>query len=157
MYGKALLVVLATFAASSAFAAQEKSKLPLQEGIPYPEQRDRIQADLRGGETYAEITAENRSAVVAALGRIDKKLEGGTAAALSEIDKLAVFNDQELVNSLLVQAREDSRLICRRERPVGSNRPQNICISVAQRREARDNSQDLMRNQVPSRSPDTGM
>ncbi len=153
MYGKALLVVLAMFSVSSAYAAQEKSKMPLQEGIPFAEQRDRIRTDLRGGETYAEITAEDRSAVLAALERIDQKLVNKAGSVLSETDKLAVFNDQELVNSLLVRAREDSRLICRRERPVGSNRPQNICISVAQRREARENARDLMHNQVSSQAP----
>jgi len=141
------------FSVSSAYAAQEKSKMPLQEGIPFAEQRDRIRTDLRGGETYAEITAEDRSAVLAALERIDQKLVNKAGSVLSETDKLAVFNDQELVNSLLVRAREDSRLICRRERPVGSNRPQNICISVAQRREARENARDLMHNQVSSQAP----
>jgi len=155
MYGKALLVVLAMFSVSSAYAGQEKSKMPLQEGVPFSEQGDRIRADLREGETYAEITAEDRSAVLAALERIDQKLMNRTGPVLSESDKLAVFNDQELVNSLLVRAREDSRLICRRERPVGSNRPQNICISVAQRREARENARDLMHNQVPSQVPIT--
>ena len=155
MYGNALLVVLAMFSVSSAYAGQEKSKMPLQEGVPFSEQRDRIRADLRGGETYAEITAEDRSAVLAALERIDQKLMNKTGPVLSESDKLVVFNDQELVNSLLVRAREDSRLICRRERPVGSNRPQNICISVAQRREARENARDLMHNQVPSQAPIT--
>jgi len=155
MYGNALLVVLAMFSVSSAYAGQEKSKMPLQEGVPFSEQRDRIRADLRGGETYAEITAEDRSAVLAALERIDQKLMNKTGPVLSESDKLVVFNDQELVNSLLVRAREDSRLICRRERPVGSNRPQNICISVAQRREARENARDLMHNQVPSQVPIT--
>ncbi len=155
MYGKALLVVLAMFSVSSAYGGQEKSKMPLQEGVPFSEQRDRIRADLREGETYAEITAEDRSAVLAALERIDQKLMNRTGPVLSESDKLAVFNDQELVNSLLVRAREDSRLICRRERPVGSNRPQNICISVAQRREARENARDLMHNQVPSQVPIT--
>lgn len=153
MYGKTLLVVLAMFSVSSAYAGKEKSKMPLQEGVPFSEQRDRIRADLREGETYAEITAEDRSAVLAALERIDQKLMNRTGSVLSESDKLAVFNDQELVNSLLVRAREDSRLICRRERPVGSNRPQNICISVAQRREARENARDLMHNQVSSQAP----
>lgn len=153
MYGKALLVVLAMFPVSSAYAAKEKTPLPLQEGVSFTEQRDRIQADLRKGETYAEITTEDRKTVMAALERIDQRLMGKEGLTLSEVDKLAVFNDQELVNSLLVRAREDSRLICRRERIVGSNRPQNICISVAQRREARENGQDVLRNQFRSQEP----
>ncbi|OZB54132.1 MAG: hypothetical protein B7X38_01295 [Stenotrophomonas sp. 14-69-23] len=116
------------------------------EGKPYAEQRLRIMNDLQGGEVYSEISAENRMRVVDALGRIDALLGKGGHASLPDKDKIEVFNDQDLVNTLLTQAREDSRLVCRRERPVGSNRPQNICITVAARRQARENGADTLRD-----------
>ena len=84
--------------------------------------------------------------VVDALGRIDALLGKGGHASLPDKDKIEVFNDQDLINTLLTQAREDSRLVCRRERPVGSNRPQNICITVAARRQARENGADALRD-----------
>ncbi|MCH1908532.1 hypothetical protein MKP15_07045 [Stenotrophomonas sp. Y6] len=139
------LAALLVFPAMSAMAAPVAEK-PLMEGKPYAEQRLRIMSDLQGGEVYSEISAENRARVVDALGRIDALLGTGGHANLPEKDKIAVFNDQDLVNTLLTQAREDSRLVCRRERPVGSNRPQNICITVAARRQARENGADALRD-----------
>lgn len=145
MNRKLLFAALIVFPVMSAIAAPATEK-PLTEGKPYAEQRQRIMSDLQGGEVYSEISAENRGRVVDALGRIDRLLGDDGHTNLPDKDKIAVFNDQDLVNTLLTQAREDSRLICRRERPVGSNRPQNICITVAARREARDNGADALRN-----------
>lgn len=140
-----LAVALLVSPAMSAMAAPAAKSRPLQEGAPYVEQRQRIVGDLQKGDVYSEITAEDRASVLAALARIDAKLANGERANLSEVDKVAVFNDQELVNTVLTQAREDSRLICRRERVIGSNMPQNVCITAAERRRARDNSADAMR------------
>jgi hypothetical protein len=144
---RALLVVafLATPAISVMAAPATKHK-PLQEGAPYTEQRQHIVDDLQKGDVYSEIKAEDQARVLAALARIDAKLINGERANLSEADKLAVFNDQELVNTVLTQAREDSRLICKRERVVGSNMPQRVCITVAERRRARENSTDALRS-----------
>ncbi|MBN8802241.1 MAG: hypothetical protein ABS96_24985 [Lysobacteraceae bacterium SCN 69-123] len=140
-----LFAALIAFPVMSAIAAPVAEK-PLMEGKPYAEQRLRIMNDLQGGEVYSEISAENRMRVVDALGRIDALLGKGGHASLPDKDKIEVFNDQDLVNTLLTQAREDSRLVCRRERPVGSNRPQNICITVAARRQARENGADTLRD-----------
>ena len=140
-----LFAALIAFPVMSAIAAPVVEK-PLMEGKPYAEQRLRIMNDLQGGEVYSEISAENRMRVVDALGRIDALLGKGGHASLPDKDKIEVFNDQDLINTLLTQAREDSRLVCRRERPVGSNRPQNICITVAARRQARENGADTLRD-----------
>lgn len=132
--------------------AASQAGFPLQEGKPFQEQRARILADIGKGEVYSEINQEARTSVVAALDRINGVYRDRPVAELAEAEKLAIFNDQELVNSLLVKAREDSRLICRRERPIGSNRPQNICITVAQRREARESGVTLLQDQRKSQS-----
>ncbi|KRG54794.1 MULTISPECIES: hypothetical protein [Stenotrophomonas] len=152
MNRKLLYAALIAFPMMSATAAPAVEK-PLTEGKPYVEQRQRIMSDLQGGEIYSEISAENRGRVVEALGRIDRLLGNGEHTHIPDKDKIAVFNDQDLVNTLLTQAREDSRLICRRERPVGSNRPQNICITVAARRQAREDGTDVLRHLKPSQEP----
>ena len=142
-----LLLVAALFAMPlmPAMAAPNAVK-PLEEGKPYAEQRQLIMNDLQKGEVYSEIGAEKRRQVVDALARIDGRLGDGGMASLPEHERVAIFNDQELVNNLLTEAREDSRLVCRRERPIGSNRPQNYCMTVAQRRDARENARESMRN-----------
>lgn len=153
MYGKLILLAL-MFSPAGIVSAAPGSK-PLQEGLPFPEQRDQILADLDSGKIYNEIKPAERGKVLDALQRIDLVLDPERSSRVTEQDRLQAFNDQELVNEILSQAKDDSRLICRRERPIGSNRPQNICISVAQRREARENGVDTMRSIVPAQAPVT--
>lgn len=46
---------------------------------------------------------------------------------------------------------EDNRIVCRRERVVGSNRPQKICLTRQQWQEQRDNSRQMMDRTSPGR------
>jgi hypothetical protein len=105
-----------------------------------------IRRDLAGGKLYSELDPRQRDEVLAALDRIDTALAAkGNIDAMPEEAKLRVFNDQELVNATLTKGREDSRLLCTRETPVGSHRPVVSCETVAERRRLRDRSQDTMR------------
>ena len=84
--------------------------------------------------------------------RIQEKLgSDGVLSGLHPAAQADVVNDQELVNTLLAKARADSRLVCRREMPTGSNRPQTICMTVAERAAARERSKDVMRKTGISR------
>ncbi|MCK7595586.1 hypothetical protein [Pseudomarimonas salicorniae] len=111
----------------------------------FAEQRDTILESLHD-ETYTELTDENRSAVLAALARMEARLSGVSRFEdMDKRDQTAVFNDQELINNLLTQAAADSRLICKREKFVGSNRTTNVCLTVGERRRLAEAAQDQMR------------
>jgi hypothetical protein len=138
----AALVLAASAAASSGH--QDVAFDP----ATFSTQKDTL-IDALHSKTYYEISDENKTKVIQALNRMQDKLGGITAISeLSETDKLAVFNDQELINTLLTQAAEDSRLICKREKKLGSNMPTNVCMTVAQRREAQRQAQEQVRNSV---------
>lgn len=80
---------------------------------------------------------------------MSQALGDGGIQSMSQERRVAVFNDQELVNGLLTRAREDSRLVCRREKTVGSNLPVSVCHTVAERRRQSDDSRDhLVRAQA---------
>lgn len=112
----------------------------------FAEQRQAIEKKLADGKTYSELDGKERSLVKEALGRISEALEsGGGIVALTETQKAAVFNDQEMINNILTKAGEDSRLICDRVAPVGSHRKVTTCLTVAERRRMRESSQDSMR------------
>ncbi len=133
--GTSLAMLLATAAMAAEINAQQ----------PFAEQRAQIEKDLRG-DTYREISAEDRAKVIAALERMSQRLgDGKQPQDLKGADQVSWFNDQELVNSLLTQAREDSRLVCERYRPTGSKMPQNLCLTVAQRRATREEAVDEIR------------
>lgn len=149
---KVVLMLLAVFAAASSGATNRASsskavdKQAVDMNSPFEEQKKSIEADLADGETYSELSRNDRDRVRTALQRISSALAStGGVDALTDGKKAEVFNDQELVNNLLTEAGEDSRLVCTREKKVGSHRTTTRCETVAQRRRAADESQKAMR------------
>lgn len=111
----------------------------------FPEQRGNL-IEALNTKVYAELSDEAKREVLQALDRMQKRLEGiDSVSQLSKTDKIEVFNDQELINTLLTSAAADSRLICRREKTLGSNMRGNSCLTVAERRRRQQESQDQVR------------
>lgn len=110
------------------------------------QQLARVEGALHS-EQYSEIGLEDKSKVSAAISRIRDNLgQHETAEQASPLARTAIYNDQELINSILSRAHADSRMVCRRERLTGSNRQTQVCMTVAQRRDAMENSRDVLRN-----------
>ncbi|KAF1694314.1 hypothetical protein CSC64_04405 [Pseudoxanthomonas koreensis] len=117
-------------------------------------QRSAILAALGDGKTYVEITPEGARQVRTSLDRISGMLDGkASVGELNGADKVEVFNEQERINTLLTKARDDSRLVCRREKKTGSNRPVNSCATVAERRRMRDDTYQAMKDMRYSEGP----
>src|SRR5690606_40977368 len=98
-----------------------------------------------GSEQYSEITESARAAALALLDRLETRLDGvSEVSTLPEQAKVSVFNDQEALNAILTGAAADSRQSCRREHVVGSNRRQNVCMTVAERRRRAEQSREYV-------------
>ena len=67
-----------------------------------------------------------------------------TKDAMPESVRTEVFNDQQVVNTVLTRAREDSRLICRREKATGSNFAVTQCLTLAERERNKNDAQQRM-------------
>ena len=131
------------FAAGALQAAPKADLFP--DGKPLAEQIQQIDTDLNDGKTYSEIKADARTRVREALGRMRSTLERYPGqATLPAQAATEVFNDQQLVNTVLTRAREDSRLICRREKATGSNFATTQCMTVAQRERIKADAQRNM-------------
>lgn len=129
---------------STAAIANDKGESVVDLAIPFAAQAQQIRADL-GGETYGEITQDDKRKVNDALQRLDAALAGGVDInSLNEAEKVRVFNDQELINTVLMKARADSRVVCKREKTVGSHRAVSQCLTVAERRRLREESFELL-------------
>lgn len=123
--------------------AAGKAAVDLKAQRPFAEQAEQVRRDLRAGDTYAEIGAEDRAKVLAALQRMQTALQSSPdPAQLTPESSTAVFNDQELVNALLTKAGEESRMVCQRVRTVGSHLSTTQCMSAAERRRLRDSNKD---------------
>lgn len=143
-----LRIAIATGLLGLAFTGQihAASTTPIIDaGKPLAPQIDRIQTELADNKTYSELKQVDRAQVIDALSRIRGKLgDDGILPPLESAAQAEVASDQTLVNTLLAKARADSRLICRRETPTGSNRSQTICMTVAQRAAMREQTMDVM-------------
>ena len=154
MYKLLVLSILALAPlAASAHIPSDGSTFSPEKGLDlsgsFEAQREAIVAALGDGKTYAEISAADRQKVTASLNRISSLLDGvQSVSQLPETTKVEVFNEQEQVNTLLTQAREDSRLVCTREKKVGSHRTTNTCKTVAERRRDQEESQNALRRNM---------
>ncbi|MCS3807963.1 hypothetical protein [Xanthomonas sp. 4461] len=154
---KGLLLILLC-AALPAFAADKKA-VDVEASRPFAEQAEQVRVDLRSGDKYSEIGTEDRSRVLSALQRIETALQSRPAPGeLTPESKMAVFNDQAMVNALLSKAGEESRMICQRVRAVGSNLSTTQCMTAAERRRLRESNKDeltRMQRQTVQRQPGT--
>lgn len=145
MSGKTFLMValLLLLLPGVALASKDGPALNAEAGT-FAAQRAEVQKNLADGETYAEISPADRASVIAVLDRMEALLSGRPVSALSEAEKVQLMNDQSQVNTILTQAGEDSRLVCRREQSAGSRLARSQCLTVAERRRQRENSQDAI-------------
>ena len=71
--------------------------------------------------------------------------ENPTDADLSEDEWVKAFNAQEQIHQIITAASADQRVVCRREKPTGSNRKQSICHTVAEWRGMQASQSDMVR------------
>ncbi len=141
------VLVLALLVVGSAWAKPTDESVRLSPDEPAAAQLERLETALRS-DNYSEMTLEDKSTVQQAIGRIRMKMEGHTRVdELNPQARTAVFNDQEVINNLMTRGKEDSRMVCRRERVTGSNMQQSSCRTVAQRRRDTEDSRRLLDNQ----------
>jgi len=96
-------------------------------------------------DRYSEISPQDKQTVLTTLERMDARLgKVGSSGQLSEEDRVDMFNDQEIVNTIITHAAIDSRVICIREAPTGSHRIRVNCQTLAMLKARERIGQDAM-------------
>lgn len=88
---------------------------------------DSVRREMQPGGRYASVNPADRAKIDAALSDIDKVYSTGR---MDQDTKVRVFNDQELVNSIL--ERRSDRLVCANEVSTGSLVRVTRCHTYAQ-------------------------
>lgn len=141
------LALATTVAHAQADPTPGKDAAPVQLNVQVPV-KDQLAGVERAlySEHYSEISLDDKSKVSAAINRIRTRIGAhDTVEQTSPQAQTDIYNDQAVVNTLLSQAHADSRMVCRRERPTGSNRPERVCLTVAQRKQMREDSKEGLR------------
>jgi len=98
-----------------------------------------VRTGMEDGGKYEYVKPNEKVTIEKKLDEMDKIFDagGGSVATMKEDQKIALFNAQETVNSILT-LRDRDRVICKKEAPVGSHIPVTTCHSYAQEVEARE-------------------
>lgn len=155
----ASLALALAFASAPALASKPEHKDLTFDPVVFAEQRQALEREIATGERYRSIAQADRRQVLDALKRMQSHLEGKTSLSqLSANERMSVFNDQELINTLLTQAAADSRLVCTTETPVGTRLPKRTCKTVGERRLEREAARDTLQQggaRLPLRQGDS--
>lgn len=144
---------VACFALCAGIGAASAAEIELAAGEPLQAHQARVQKEFAAGGRYAEIESEQQDRVRVLFREMGQLVNAdGRAQGLAPSTEIELFNLQEELNGILEQAAEDSRLVCRRERHVGSNRPVNTCATVAERRRYREGGQEMLRSIRPAQA-----
>lgn len=131
------------FIASGNSYANEKSPPLADIRTQQLEIRERVQA-AKGA--YKDMSAAQRAEIVRRQDELLALIEGKqTLDDLNDPDKVAAFNALEWIKARITDS-EDQRVICERARPVGSNRVERICATVAERRANQEAADIALRN-----------
>ena len=130
----ALLVFVAAAATAKenykeqAFNADSKDK--------FAQVQDQIRDEMKPGGKYEYVKQKERFTIDQKFQEMDALFAAhDTVAAMSPQDKIALFNAQETVNSIL-QQRDRDRVICTKQVPIGSHIPITTCHTYAQEQDA---------------------
>lgn len=105
----------------------------------FEQQKASILQDIKDDTVYSEISHKDANIVRDALNRMSENLEGVADLGEMTVDqRAALYNDQELVNTVLTMAENDSRMVCRRRGRLGTNFKTTTCETVAERRERQE-------------------
>lgn len=130
---KRLVFLSAVLLSSLAYAGKSLDTEAVQVSVSagnIPQQRQQIEAKLTQVE-YAELTKENRAA-------LNAQFELLQTTPLPADQGLAA---QDRINGILKKTFADSKLVCTYETPLGSNKKQRTCITVAAKARYYNNTQ----------------
>ncbi|MFZ5636132.1 MAG: hypothetical protein ACOY82_06045 [Pseudomonadota bacterium] len=141
-----LAVMLALPSAFSTAFAEDSVAITASPDQIRTAQADLRQAIERKSGNYSHFTDDERKEIFSRQDQVLALIEGKASVdELASDDRIALANALAAVDAAVSRA-EDNRLICERIKPIGSNRPQNKCMTVGQRRQLREASQQQVRN-----------
>lgn len=102
------------------------------------QQSDLRQKVLAGKGAFKDIDASSRTTLLGKQDIVMGLLDGKQSTTqLSPADQVTLVNTLGEI-AVIVDKAEDERMVCRREKKTGSNRPETICKTVAQLRDERE-------------------
>lgn len=115
-----------------------------------------VKAKMIPGGRYEFVSRSERSTIDTSLAEMQSFFDKfGTVAAMDKDTKFQLYVDQEDVNAILTR-RDDRRMICKSERPMGSLIPKRTCRTYgAVERDRQFTQEEMIRSARPGYTGDT--
>jgi hypothetical protein len=105
---------------------------------------DSVRTEMQPGGRYEYVKPQERATIERSLAEMDALFTAtGGVENMKQDDKIKLFNEQEVVNSILTR-RDRDRVICEDKPKLGSHVRTTNCHTYGQEEEARRGSQDTM-------------
>ncbi len=150
MWVAGLLLGTACLAPSLSHAGVEKAAIKADNKAEFADVVAAVKGEMVPGGRYEFVSSTERKTIdtnLAEMQSLFDKFE--TVAAMDKEAKFQLYVDQENVNAILTH-RDDRRLICQSERPIGSLIPKRTCRTYGAIEHGRQNAQqEMMRSARP--------
>ena len=147
------LACLVAFAAMPALAIEPDNQVtPMTvnsaDRTEFQATAEEVRAEMGEGGRFEFVNAAERAKLEEALRKMDLLFQTHESVAeMNKTDQVELFNQQEIINAIL-KNRDSDRIICKREKKLGSNLGQTQCMSYGEReRIRRESQQELNRIQ----------
>ena len=144
---RAMLVAAALFLLALPAAAKEnyhEKTFNADTAEKFKATADDVRKEMEPGGRYEYVKPKERDTIERALAEMQGLFEAtGGVDKMKQDDKVKLFNDQEIVNSILTR-RDRDRVVCEDKPKLGSHVRTTNCHTVAQEEEARRGSHDTM-------------
>ncbi len=151
-------VVLAALLVGPVHAATaEVFKLDATSSADFRTRADELRREMAPGGKYGQLSAADQARVGKQLDRLQEvydKREAGKR--INNSDQVVLVNASEEINAVL-SGDEDQKLVCEQVRKLGSNRTEKVCLTVAQRKAAREAAKADMRERRPLGTRGSGL
>jgi hypothetical protein len=146
------IALVQVFCSGVGWASDQVVEKPVTADTPekFAQVAVQIRAQMQADGRYEFIRPGDKAKVNTDLDTMAAMLrKSGSVAAMSENEKIQLFNTQEHLNGTLVH-NDGNRLVCERRAPIGTNIPLNTCKTFAElekeRRDAKKYAQDYERS-----------
>ncbi len=109
-----------------------------------------VKKEMVPGGRYEFVSSSERQTIDASLGEMQSLFDTfETVAAMDKEAKFQLYVDQENVNAILTH-RDDRRMVCKSERPIGSLLPKRTCRTYgAIQRDRQFTQEEMIRSARP--------
>jgi hypothetical protein len=138
------LVSWAQAFSSTAFAVDgDAQRVKAETGEAFAKTAASVRSEMTEGGRYEFITNDEKAKVNADLDAMTAMLQkSGSVAAMSQPEKVQLFNTQEHLNGILTHS-DRNRLVCEHKAPIGSHIALTSCKTVAEIEKMRRDGQKM--------------